>query len=622
MRFSRSVTIVGAFSALAVTAALAPGAGMAWADSPLAPRSSFTMVVNQADGTVAAPTDGESIPNIDSVKSTIRAYYNASGGVANKTSSHYIDQVRRLEHTILTTLPATAPADAAVVFDVDDTLLWNYDFEDGATNFNFDPAVNTTWVTQHLFVKVPGMPQLLRDLVDRGYALYGVTGRGASQENDTIANLDEQGFTLDGTPTGTPMFTNDTMYTKDVANQPWVDCSADGITPACSTVEYKALTRDHIASTDGVDIMLNVGDQWSDLEGGYADDWVKVPNPTYFLASPDLTDAPHSDDVMVPPTTYRMEPDGSSGYTVDSGDAIANIDPLRKMIRAYYNAPAGTADKVSSPYITQLTSLTSTWATQVSDDCSTGYDAYTTAQQDRSDAIHAVHSAQQQVAVHQRQVAKAKQRLRTAHTAASRAKARRHLAQTNARLRASERALARAAAQLRAITVPPVPAAVFDADDTTLWNYDLEDGVLHFVYDPAVAGTWVSGHLFPAVPGMVAVVQAAEAAGCTVFGLTGRPAAQQDDTIANLTEDGYVDGDGAPLFTADHYFTKDVANQPWVDCGSDRACSTIEYKSGTRGHIEDLCFDVVGNFGDQFSDLLGGYADHTYKVPNPTYYLP
>ena len=34
--------------------------------------------------------------------------------------------------------------------------------------------------------------------------------------------------------------------------------------------------------------MLNVGDQWSDLQGGYADRILKLPNPTYYLPSPDL----------------------------------------------------------------------------------------------------------------------------------------------------------------------------------------------------------------------------------------------------------------------------------------------------------------------------------------------
>ena len=75
--------VVGA-SALALAAGVLTGTGTAHADGPLAPRTSFAMVVDQADGSVPAPTDGEAIPNIDSVKSTIRAYYNASGGIARR----------------------------------------------------------------------------------------------------------------------------------------------------------------------------------------------------------------------------------------------------------------------------------------------------------------------------------------------------------------------------------------------------------------------------------------------------------------------------------------------------------------------------------------------------------
>ena len=33
-------------------------------------------------------------------------------------------------------------------------------------------------------------------------------------------------------------------------------------------------------------------------------------------------------------------------------------------------------------------------------------------------------------------------------------------------------------------------------------------------------------------------------------------------------------------------------------------------------------YDIVANFGDQFSDLNGGFADSTYKIPNPMYFLP
>jgi predicted secreted acid phosphatase len=381
---------------------------------------------------------------------------------------------------------------------------------------------------------------------------------------------------------------------------------------------------------------MNVGDQWSDLQGGNADDYTKIPNPTYFLPSPNIPSAPASDALMVPPTSYVMAPDGSSGYSVASGDDIPNADPVRKYIRAYYNADStGISDKANSPYITQMNSLTATWTSAISSDCAAATTAHATALTQQTAAKDAVTDAEAQVAKDTKAVAKAKKKLKKAHTAKAKKKAKKKLKKAKKALKASEAALSDAQDKLDGITVPPAAAAVFDADDTTLWNYDLEDNVMHFVFDPAAQQVWITGHQMPAVPGMVALVKAAASSGCAIFGLTGRPNSQQADTIANLTEKGYVDGAGKPLFTADRFFTKGavvvtggnaaIPSMPWVDCNGDGtrgACSTIEYKSDTRGHIEDLGFDVVGNFGDQFSDLIGGHADHTYKIPNPTYYLP
>ena len=52
------------------------------------------------------------------------------------------------------------------------------------------------------------------------------------------------------------------------------------------------------------------------------------------------------------------------------------------------------------------------------------------------------------------------------------------------------------------------------------------------------------------------------------------------------------------------------------------SCPTVQYKSGTRAYIESQGYDIVADLGDQFSDLQGGFADKTFKMPNPNYYLP
>jgi hypothetical protein len=174
-------------------------------------------------------------------------------------------------------------------------------------------------------------------------------------------------------------------------------------------------------------------------------------------------------------------------------------------------------------------------------------------------------------------------------------------------------------------------AILLDVDDTALatWNYEVAS---NWDYNPTTNGEYVTDQKFPAVPGMVGLVKAAKARGYAVFFLTGRGAAQEAATLGNLTDDGVgkdagypvpTDPDGAG--TEDGLYTKPaLADYPAYltkACGGD-ACTTIEYKSATRKHIESLGYDIVANLGDQYSDLKGGAADKTFKVPNPNYYLP
>ncbi|MEE4544368.1 HAD family acid phosphatase [Streptomyces sp. V4-01] len=159
------------------------------------------------------------------------------------------------------------------------------------------------------------------------------------------------------------------------------------------------------------------------------------------------------------------------------------------------------------------------------------------------------------------------------------------------------------------------PAIVLDVDDTSLltYNYELEVG---FNYTPASNSAYLDTKNMAPVFGMDALANWASDHGYTVFWITGRPEAQRADTVRNLTAVGYR---AAP--DAAHLYLKNKDNPPaYLPCGA--TCSTIDYKSGTRAHIESLGYDIVANFGDQYSDLSGGYADHAYKLPNPMYFLP
>ncbi len=160
------------------------------------------------------------------------------------------------------------------------------------------------------------------------------------------------------------------------------------------------------------------------------------------------------------------------------------------------------------------------------------------------------------------------------------------------------------------------PAILLDIDDTTLNTYSYEI-YSNFVFNPATNADFVNASVFPPVPGMPDLVQHAIADGYQVFFLTGRPVSQLAGTVTNLTNAGYPTPDGS------HLFLKDLT-APWLaSCATTTpTCSTTQYKSLTRQHIESLGYDIVANFGDQFSDLNGGFADATFKIPNPMYFLP
>ncbi|MGP3976882.1 HAD family acid phosphatase [Streptomyces sp. 8N114] len=159
------------------------------------------------------------------------------------------------------------------------------------------------------------------------------------------------------------------------------------------------------------------------------------------------------------------------------------------------------------------------------------------------------------------------------------------------------------------------PAVVLDVDDTTLLTYNFEREIgYHFT--PQAQDEYLRTKNMDPVFGMRKLVNWAHSKGVTVFLVTGRKEYQRDWSVRNLKKAGYKNPVGK-----DRFFLKNEEHPPpYLDCGSD--CTTVEYKSGTRKHIEGRGYDILANFGDQYSDLKGGYADRKVKLPNPMYYLP
>ena len=123
-------------------------------------------------------------------------------------------------------------------------------------------------------------------------------------------------------------------------------------------------------------------------------------------------------------------------------------------------------------------------------------------------------------------------------------------------------------------------AIVFDIDNTTLET----DFGFHFPQ--------------PANKPVLNVAQYAQEHGVSLFFVTARPGIIYAPTEWNLEHDGY---DVSGLYVRGFFdLFKDVA----------------AYKTAQRVDIENKGYDIIANIGNSATDLSGGHADKTFKLPD------
>ncbi len=144
-------------------------------------------------------------------------------------------------------------------------------------------------------------------------------------------------------------------------------------------------------------------------------------------------------------------------------------------------------------------------------------------------------------------------------------------------------------------------AIVFDIDETALTNLS-HIMAQDFGYIPEVWDKWVAtGQAKPIVPVQL-IYDLAVRNGVAVFFITGRGPEDAAGTERNLRETGYA------VWTGIHY--KPVPGM-----------SARQFKTGMRRKLLNEGYTIVLNIGDQQSDLVGGMAERTYKLPNPFYLI-
>ncbi|XVF49409.1 hypothetical protein PTKIN_Ptkin04bG0009500 [Pterospermum kingtungense] len=130
-------------------------------------------------------------------------------------------------------------------------------------------------------------------------------------------------------------------------------------------------------------------------------------------------------------------------------------------------------------------------------------------------------------------------------------------------------------------------AWVFDVDETLLSNlpYYIEHGYGLEIFDPVEFEKWVQKGMAPAIGPSLKLYEKVLELGFKVFLLTGRGEKLRDS--------------------------------------EDQGKLATVFKSEKRSKIVEEGYRILGNSGDQWSDLLGSFpSSRSFKLPNPMYYIP
>jgi acid phosphatase len=170
-------------------------------------------------------------------------------------------QTVRAETALDAALKAAKPGEKlAIVLDIDETSLTNY-CELRREDYGYIAPMFNAWVeSPEASMAVPGTLRLFEHAREAGVAVFFITGRPGEQREATARNLQAAGY---------KNWAGLRLRVGDEKKMP--------------TVEYKSSERRKIVEA-GYRIVMNMGDQWSDLNGEPRGEVsVKLPNPFYYL---------------------------------------------------------------------------------------------------------------------------------------------------------------------------------------------------------------------------------------------------------------------------------------------------------------------------------------------------
>jgi acid phosphatase len=189
------------------------------------------------------------IVNLNDAKKAVKDYY---------TSGRYDREIEKnIDEALINLSQIELSKNSAFIFDIDETALSNW-FHEISYDFGYIKKYWDEWVDS---AKAPAIPQVKRfydSLVAKKINILFITGRNQMQYKQTYNNLIKVGYTQ-----------IDTLICKSV------DFTGK------KAIDYKSLKRKELSAK--YKIIGSIGDQWSDLDGGWTILKVKIPNYMYFI---------------------------------------------------------------------------------------------------------------------------------------------------------------------------------------------------------------------------------------------------------------------------------------------------------------------------------------------------
>lgn len=189
-------------------------------------------------------------PNIGVTKQRVREY--VRGG-------RYAEEMKKVATAAQTYLEGNLAGvvKPALVLDIDETSISNWEIVD-KLDFGYVATDWDRWIEAANAPALAGTLELYRWARGHNVACFFVTARGEDERAATERNLKNAGY------------------------EGWQQLYLlTGPRPPTSAT-FKSACRKDIESK-GYHIVVNMGDQYSDLEGGYAEGQFKLPNPMYFV---------------------------------------------------------------------------------------------------------------------------------------------------------------------------------------------------------------------------------------------------------------------------------------------------------------------------------------------------